>query len=254
MRYKITAAGHSDTGLVRQSNEDAWGQVLEYNFFALADGMGGHLAGEVASREAITSLCHLVPTFKKKMSLTEARDALDRAIRQVNGIVYHLSRADERFKGMGTTLCSIQFRDEGLLYAHVGDSRIYRLRNHVLEQLTLDHSLLRELVDLGQLSEGQVPDFLYKNILTKAIGTEATVEPTVQTSDIQEGDMYLLCSDGLSDALALHELELILNSARTLEGAVKTLIANAKYRGGYDNITAVVMRVEAETTSDEARN
>jgi serine/threonine protein phosphatase PrpC len=120
--------------------------------------------------------------------------------------------------------------------------------------LTLDHSLLRELVDLGQLSEGQVPDFLYKNILTKAIGTEATVEPTVQTSDIQEGDMYLLCSDGLSDALALHELELILNSARTLEGAVKTLIANAKYRGGYDNITAVVMRVEAETTSDEARN
>lgn len=250
MRHKITAAGLSDTGLVRQTNEDAWGQVPEINFFALADGMGGHQAGEVASRETITSLCHLITTLKKKMTLSEARDSLSRVISQVNGIVYQLSRADERLKGMGTTLCCIQLRDDGIVYAHVGDSRIYRLRNHALEQLTMDHSLLRELVDLGQISEEQVSDFLYKNILTKAIGTEATVEPTVQTADLAEDDLYLLSSDGLSDCLANHEIELILNSARTLDGAVKTLIANAKYRGGYDNITAVIIKVNQHEDSN----
>lgn len=243
MPYKINASGSSDTGLVRQTNEDAWGEVPELRFYVLADGMGGHQAGEVAAREAVASMCRQVKKMKKQMTLHEAISAFRHAVLHVNTQVFQLSRVDEHLKGMGTTLCCIQFRDQGAVYANVGDSRIYRLRNKVLEQLTTDHSLMRELMDLGQLSESQANDFLYKNILTKAVGTEPSVEPSIYTCDIADGDIFLMCSDGLSDPISHAELELLLNAAPTVEDAVKTLVATAKRKGGYDNITVVIIQI-----------
>lgn len=243
MAYKITACGGTDPGQVRESNEDAWGQIEELHFYALADGMGGHQAGEVASREAIESLSKYVRKMKKHMTLTEARQAYKHAIEQVNGIIFRLGHSDEHLKGMGTTLCCIQFVHGGVVYAHVGDSRIYRLRNKNLEIMTSDHSLLRELMDLGQIKNGKTSDLLYKNILTRAVGTEPVVEPSIYTCDVAVGDTYLMCSDGLSDLINNDELQAILIGVPDPKTCVETLIHTANQKGGHDNITAVIMHV-----------
>ncbi|MBA3957517.1 MAG: Stp1/IreP family PP2C-type Ser/Thr phosphatase [Parachlamydiaceae bacterium] len=242
MAYKITAVGLSDRGLVRATNEDVWGEVPDLHLYVLADGMGGHQAGEVAAREAVNGICRLAKKIKKSITLYEARDAFDTIIKQVNTSIYQLSKSDEHLKGMGTTICCMQFRDKSAVYGHVGDSRIYLLRKQKLELLTADHSLMRELMDLGQLSESQAGDFLYKNILTKAIGTEPNVDPSVYTCEVESGDTFLLCSDGLSDPLSEEDIQTIINNAPSLEEAVRVLIAHAKYRGGYDNITAVLIQ------------
>lgn len=247
MPYKILAFGHTDKGLVRQNNEDVWGEVAELGLFVLADGMGGHRAGEVAAREAVAVLCRLVRKAleqKETPSIQEMVYILERSIEQVNSAVYKLGRSDDQLRGMGTTICCLQFHREGAIYAHVGDSRIYRLRAKKLEQLTSDHSLLRELIDLGQINEDESSEFLYKNIITKAIGTEPTVEPSIHVCDIADGDLFLMCTDGLSDLLTKDDMEAIINRAPTIRDAGKTLVACAKERGGYDNITIVIMQVQ----------
>lgn len=248
MPYKVKAYGISDIGLVRQNNEDAWGKLPELNFYALADGMGGHRAGEVAAKEAIKALCdHFKQTVSiagPKLSLDEAYGLVQLSIEHANSTVYQLSKSDPELSGMGTTLCCIYCHPKGIIYAHVGDSRIYHLHNGTLAQVTKDHSLLRELVDLGQLDEKNSGDFLYKNIITKAIGTENLVEPTVQISEIVEDDIFLMCTDGLSDLLTLNEMEYILKESSDIEYSSKKLITKAIERGGYDNITVVVVRVD----------
>lgn len=244
MTCTIKAAGFTDRGLVRQTNEDAWNSCPELNLFILADGMGGHQAGEVAAREAVNAISKIAGKMKKKMTLCEARDFFKHAIKQVNSLVYQLSKTQPNLRGMGTTLCCLQVRDDGIVYGHIGDSRIYRQRQGILEQLTTDHSLMRELIDLGQLSESQASEFMYKNILTKALGTESFVEPSVDTSEVLDGDLFLLCSDGLSDSLSDAEIETILKKFKDVNEAVKALVENANLKGGYDNITAVVVQIE----------
>lgn len=247
MSYKVLAFGLTDIGLVRQNNEDAWGAVPEFGFFALADGMGGHQAGEVAARECITSLCKYVKktkSRKKKSTLAESQSMLQHAIKQVNDIVFKMGVGKPELRGMGTTLCCLQFHEQGLVYAHIGDSRIYRFHDGKLAQLTTDHSLMRELIDLGQLSEGQAPEFLYKNIITKAIGTEATIDPTIKISEIADEDAFLMCSDGLSDMLTTIEMENILSQPLSVSQCVKALINAAKEKGGFDNITVVLIRLK----------
>lgn len=247
MPLQILACGLSDPGLVRHNNEDVWGAVPELRFFVLADGMGGHRAGEVAAREAVSALCQLMKKAigrKKEISFQEARTLLHRSIDQVNSLIYKLSRSNEQYRGMGTTLCCMYFHDNMVVYAHVGDSRIYRLRNKKLEQLTIDHSLLYELMELGQLNDYQAPEFLYKNIITKAIGTAAMVEPTIQMGEILSEDIYMMCSDGLTDLLSTEEMEAILNKTPDMQNATKMLIKTANDKGGNDNITAVIMKVQ----------
>lgn len=248
MRFKITAVGLSDIGLVRQNNEDVWDQLLDENFFVLADGMGGHQAGEVAAREAVSLLCQFVKKAlkegKRKKGLLEIKEAIYHAIENVNKAIYKLGNESENFKGMGTTLCCLFIHEEGAIYAHVGDSRIYRLRGKHLKLLTKDHSLLRELVDLGQISEKQAEDFLYKNIITKAIGTEALVEPTINTGDLHSPDVYLLCSDGLTDLLSKEEIEAILNETKDIQEGAQLLIQQAKEKGGHDNVTVLLVKVQ----------
>lgn len=246
MPFKILACANSDVGLVRENNEDFWDSISELNFFALADGMGGHRAGEVASKEAVKIFCQLIQRYharKKGATFHEIREVYPYLIEQVNSHVYELSRNDEQLKGMGTTLCCIQFFEHGVLYAHVGDSRIYRLHRGKFEQLTSDHSLLKELRDLGHTNASEIPEFLYKNIITRAIGTEPVVEPTVQTCRLVDGDIFLMCTDGLSDLLSSHEIHDILKKNEQLEDCVTKLISMARERGGHDNITVVVMKV-----------
>jgi cysteine desulfurase len=245
MPYEVKAFGLSDIGLVRQNNEDVWAELPDLRFFVLADGMGGHQAGEIAARETVNALCHVV---KKKfssqiLSLKEMREAVQRAIEHVNYFVYKMGKTNQELKGMGTTLCCLMFHEKGVIYANVGDSRIYRFRGKKLDQMTKDHSLLRELVDQGQLNEQQAMDFLHKNIITKAIGTEPKVVPSVSVSDICHEDIYLMCSDGLTDHLTQMEIAAILHTSSSIQEAVKQLVTKAKEKGGYDNVTVVVMKI-----------
>lgn len=247
MPYKIVAHGISDQGLVRQNNEDVWAEVPP-RFYVLADGMGGHQAGEIASREAADFLCAYVKkVFHEEgppLNLREAHDLTRKGIQEANKAVYKLSKANHELRGMGTTLCCLYFHDKGVVYAHVGDSRIYRLRDSYLEQLTQDHSLLCELLGMGQLEERQSTDFMYKNIITKAVGTEAHVDPSVHVAEVAVGDIFLMCSDGLSDLLAKKDIEAILNKNINVKKAAAQLVALAKERGGHDNITVVIAKVE----------
>lgn len=254
MPYTISAFGLSDIGLVRQNNEDVWGQLSELNFFVLADGMGGHQAGEVAAHEAVNSLIRVVKrrvkAAKGNLSLVEFEELLRQAIRYVNGAIYKMSKTKSELRGMGTTLCCLLFHLNGVIYGHVGDSRIYLFRNAQLEQLTKDHSLLCELVDQGQINELQASEFMYKNIITKAIGTESKVEPSLGICELRHDDIYLMCTDGLSDLLTVEEIESFLIQEISLEEATKGLINLANEKGGRDNITIVLAKVEGTDDSD----
>ena len=177
------------------------------------------------------------------MTLDEMHGVMQLAYEQVNAIVYRKSRSNIEYRGMGTTLCSLYFHAQGLISCHVGDSRIYRHRNGILEQLTNDHSLVREMIDSGRLSEGMLNGSM-KGIITKAIGTEPDVEPTVNVSDLQENDVFLMCSDGLSDMLSSEEIERIFQSKNDVKKCAKELISKAKERGGFDNVTVIVIKVQ----------
>jgi len=255
MSYKISFGGLSDIGLVRQNNEDVWSYIPELKLFVLADGMGGHQAGEIAAREAVNELSRALKTKIKdtdnQLSLKENEDLLRRAIKHINSYIFRMGREDPNLRGMGTTVCCLQFQDRGAIYAHVGDSRIYLFRDKKIVQLTKDHSLLCELVDQGHMDEDQVADFLYKNIITKAIGTEPKVEPDVTSMELCVGDIFIMCTDGLSDLLNTNEMISILETSPSLEEATKALITIANQKGGRDNITVVLIKVE---NGDDSKN
>lgn len=248
MPVKIKVAGQTHIGKVRQNNEDVWIQIPEEHLYILADGMGGHQAGEVAANEAVNYVCRL---FKKELlnnpSIRQFPKKIAEVLRQIikttNMRVFQMGREIDGLRGMGTTLCCLWIGPESVVIAHVGDSRIYRLSGKKLVQLTKDHSLLRELLDMGQLSEEQASEFSYKNIITKAIGTEVSVEPSVETLSLHAGDLFLLCSDGLTDHVSIEEIEKILNRNRSIQQASNELIAIANSKGGHDNITVVLVKV-----------
>ena len=244
MLYQVSVYCISDIGLIRQNNEDAWKLLKDLQFFVLADGMGGHQAGEVASQETVDRLCTL---FQERYNptltdLSQTENCLKEIVKEVNSVVYRMGKEFTELRGMGTTLCCILFHPNGLIYSHVGDSRIYRLREKQLVQLTQDHSLLRELIELGQLSEQQADDFLYKNIITKAIGTESNVDPSVDHTDIQLNDIILMCTDGLTDLVSLDEIRDIMVQ-NPEEEVADLLVKKAKKKGGYDNITIILVKV-----------
>lgn len=235
--------GLSDIGLSRPNNEDVWVALPEMGFFALADGMGGHQAGEVAAKEAID---HLIACIKeiKSSNCIEWGIELRMAIEKANQWVYQLGKKTDSLNGMGTTICCLLWTFEAVIYAHVGDSRIYRLRNQKLELLTQDHSLLTKWLKLQK--ERQRTPFRYKNVITRAIGTAPKANPEVAISKHKPGDLYFLCTDGLSDVLSLEEMEQMINEAPDMESASKKLIEQAKFKGSSDNITILMVQIEGE--------
>ena len=246
MPYKVSVCGLSDVGLVRHNNEDVWSELPEENLYVLADGMGGHRAGEIAAKETIENFCALFKArfYDSDKKLQTVNRIINKTIQDVNQLVYQMGIIQDELRGMGTTLCCVLVHPEGLVYAHVGDSRIYRLRENKLTPLTRDHSLRRELIDSGQLDEGQAADFAYNNVITKAIGTEPYVNPEIDVDTIQSGDTILLCTDGLSDMVDDEKIEQIMKKKSSLSDIAKDLIKEAKKRGGNDNVTVVVVSIQ----------
>ena len=240
---RLKAFGLSDLGTTRQKNEDEWAALPEFGFFALADGMGGHRAGDVAAQETIRSLC----AFFQEIETTDCVELvieLRYAIEKTNQKIFSMGQTNENLNGMGTTLCCVVWKENALICAHVGDSRIYRCRSGKLEQLTRDHSLLAKWLATGKLAETCETPFPYKNVITRAIGTSKKANPEIAVTTHQPGDFYLLCSDGLTDVLSQEEMESIIRSSSYLKESAERLVAKAKYKGGSDNMTVVMVQEE----------
>lgn len=238
MNFKCYAL--SDIGTNRSNNEDVWISMPEIGFFALADGMGGPKAGEIAAKEAIKYLSESISKIKSDNSM-ELIIELRCAIEKANQSIYEMSKTSDSLSGMGTTLCCLIWTRDKVVYAHVGDSRIYRLRNKKLELLTQDHSLLTKWLATGKLAEECKTPYPYKNVITRAVGTSKKAKPEMAVTSQEENDLYILCSDGLSDVLSLQEMEKMINNSPDLTTGVKNLIERAKIKGSCDNITLLII-------------
>lgn len=231
---RIESCGLSDVGLVREHNEDAWQAFPEEGLFILADGMGGHNAGEIAADLAVKTLYEILMAKSNKISLKDA-------FKEVNRLIYKMGEESPAFSGMGTTLICLEFTKEGLC-SHVGDSRLYLYRDGKIKQITRDHSLVNELADLGTITSEEIELFPYKHVLTKAIGTNRFVEPEINEISYKDGDIFLLCSDGLTNYASDKEIESALRGMETLEEGAHKLVEVAKRNGGGDNITVILVR------------
>jgi PPM family protein phosphatase len=238
--FKIEYFGISETGLVRSNNEDVWSVVPEKKFFILADGMGGHNAGEVASSFAVESMCESIHSLPAKADVENACQLLREAIAKANSKVFEESHHHPDYAGMGTTLSCILVLDNFLVYGHIGDSRLYRYRNR-LQQLTEDHSLRHTLWNKEE--ESSSPTLLLRNVITRAIGTQATVLPDIGVIPLYSKDLYMLCSDGLSDYVEEDKIARALSSIGPLEAMGRNLVELALEKGGNDNITLLLVRV-----------
>lgn len=246
--YQVDSFGMSDIGLVRDHNEDVWAAYPDSGLFLLADGMGGHAAGEIAAQDSVQYFYELVKQWHptKQTSPDEAVSFFRESFQKVNASIYQKGQTDHSLSGMGTTLCILYFLRMHAIIAHVGDSRIYRLRAGVLEQLTEDHSLVSELISIGAMKPDDAESFPYKHILTRAIGTHTSVEPTVNYLNLQLSDSFLLCSDGLTNYVTDSEIEMILKTEGSLQEHASALINLANEHGGGDNITVVLVQVNED--------
>lgn len=236
----------TDCGKVREINEDAGG--VFYNqakqmLAAVADGMGGHQAGEIASQMAIDFVKEKWEAEAEITDVKEAEKWISDIIRAINENVYAHAFSDQRLKGMGTTIVLALLTDDFVVVGHVGDSRCYLWQEeNELTQITSDHSLVNELVRTGQISELDAEEHPRKNVLLKAIGTEPNIQPDVKTVEWHENDIILLCSDGLTNKIYDAELEEALRTMTDVELTLKGLIEKANERGGEDNITLAIVR------------
>jgi protein phosphatase len=231
-------AYQSDTGRQRNANEDSY--FARAPVFAVADGMGGAQAGEVASRLAAES-------FESVKRGEESPEAYLKAIaKTANARIHRLAQADSSRSGMGTTLTAALVEEDEVGFAHVGDSRAYLFRDGELKLLTSDHSLVEELRRQGRLTDEQAEDHPQRSIITRALGPEREVEVDTMTYRARPGDLYLLCSDGLTTMLREERIQEVLAGARTLDAAVDSLVREANEAGGRDNITVVAFRLEDE--------
>jgi len=232
----VEHVGRTDLGRQRSVNEDSL--VLAPPFFAVADGMGGAKAGEVASALA-------AETFEGEADSGEAAEVqLTRILREANRRIYELAVSDDSHRGMGTTVTAAKVIGDEVSLGHVGDSRAYRLRDGDLEQLTRDHSLVAELERSGQITPEAAEHHPQRSIITRALGPEPEVEVDLQTVPVQAGDVFLICSDGLTTMLDDEQIARILTRATSLEAAVRALVDEANRAGGRDNITALAFRLE----------
>jgi protein phosphatase len=236
-------SGLTDPGAVRENNEDTIRWDGDGGWAVLADGMGGHLAGEVASALAGDLLQQYFNALPPEGNDSEVAQGLGQAVAEANRLIHHRAGTDPRCHNMGTTVVAALFRGSTLSCAHVGDSRLYRYRGGELEQLSHDHSLVQELVDEGMMSREEAIESTHKNVITRALGLAAEVEVDLLQAPLEAGDLYLLCSDGLSDKLPDAELAGLLQGG-SLDEMAQRLVAEAKARGGEDNISLILVKVE----------
>lgn len=243
----------TDPGMVRSHNEDSVASDAANGLAVLADGMGGYNAGEVASGIAVKTIVNLV----REAYLAQELEGVDKAtglhrpsiilrdaIARANKIIHQTSKSQTQCEGMGTTVVSALFHDNRVALAHVGDSRMYRLRKETFEQLTMDHSLLQELVDRGFYSPEEAQRATNKNYVTRALGVEPTVDVEVHEYPVEPGDWLVLCSDGLTDMVEDEDIHLTISTfGGNLDTVARQLVQLANDSGGRDNISVVLAQV-----------
>ena len=253
---RIRAAGLTDVGLQRDHNEDTYRCLHEHKLYLVADGMGGHQSGEIASKMAADGVQAFFEATAKddatwpfpidpNLSLLENR--LSAAIKMANKQIYERASEDHRMQGMGTTLVGllVSLEKELVYVAHVGDSRAYRLRDGKLELLTRDHSLVNDYLMMMPDMPKEAMDVLPKNVITRALGMQDSVVVDLGVEDIRDGDRFVLCSDGLNGQVEDDRiLEVVLTHGDDLEGAVKELVSESNAAGGDDNVTVVIVSLD----------
>ena len=241
---RISCAGNTDVGVVRSGNEDSFLLDCAKGLFIVADGMGGHAAGEVASEMAVQIVAKELGSLRG-LSDGEAAARMRSAIRKANAAIFDRTLAEHDKRGMGTTTTVMVLFSRRYLIGQVGDSRAYLLREGQLLQLTKDHSYVQEQVDAGLLTPEQARTHPYSNVITRCVGANEDVAPDVYFGNLEQKDVVLLASDGLTGMLEDDQIAAIMGAEENPETAVNKMIADANRRGGLDNITAIVVRVDA---------
>jgi len=242
---EIATVTHS--GMVRSHNEDSIAADAATGLAVLADGMGGYNAGEVASGIAvamISSELKKVLAAAEELDIAKAERLVGEHAIRANNAIYQAAQTQSQYAGMGTTLVTALWHDNKMVVGHVGDSRLYRFRGNKLEQVTKDHSLLQEQIDSGLITKEQARHSQNKNLVTRAVGIDPDVEAEVHSYDVQPGDIYLLCSDGLNDMVRDEDMQLTLSSLQAnLPLAAEQLVQQANDNGGRDNVSVILVRV-----------
>jgi protein phosphatase len=249
---KSHAYGCTDIGNIRVKNEDYF--IIQDNLFVVTDGVGGSNAGEIASKLAAITIVDILKNvnwekFNKKYLSIHCIQLIKDAIEKTNQIVYKKSKENESLKDMGTTIVLAVFQEPNFMHlANIGDSRAYLFRDNLLRLLSKDHTFTAKLVDDGVITNEEVRKHPYRNVLTKSIGIKASVEPYHNVIKVEQGDMILLCSDGLWDSLSEDEIILTFQDDLTLEKKCKDLIQKANELDGSDNITVIVISILDNST------
>lgn len=261
MRVRVKACGLSDVGLTRAHNEDYFEIDPRHKLYVVADGMGGHSHGEVAAQIAVNAIRDFIEKtadkdttwpFGMDQRLARHSNLLKMAVRIAHENVLRAISRDGSLYGMGTTVVGLLLSGSTAAVAHVGDSRAYRLRDGKLDQLTQDHTWVNEQVVAGFLSKEQARSHPLKNVVTRALGGESDVLVDIREIEVQPGDLFLLCSDGLTGMLSDADINERLSSGRTLHEICRTLVNDSNARGGIDNVTVVLLSVEeGEDAGDE---
>lgn len=251
LKGKITTALRSDKGRVREHNEDSVAEAPELGLVVLADGMGGHNAGEVASALAVNVILDSVRAgweYRNEMKVGQAApevELLRKSVELAHNAIREKADSDPQYQGMGTTVVACLMHDDRAIVAHVGDSRLYRLRSNRLEQVTQDHSLIEDLIAKGFYSRDEARQNVRRNILTRALGSGDSIVVDMMNEPVAVGDIYLLCSDGLTEMVSDDEIGLTLHKfSDSLEQVADRLITLANKNGGKDNVSVALIRIE----------
>jgi protein phosphatase len=237
----FTASAVSDRGSKRPTNEDAYGYSVEHGVYIVCDGMGGAAAGEIASSLAVEEV--MAQLVRRTGSGPAMMPQLgEQAICAGNKAIFSRSQRNPKLSGMGTTLVSMVAEDRRVWVINVGDSRCYRLRDRKLEQLTQDHSLVEEQVRLGRMTRAEAKRSPFRNVITRALGTQVNVTPDIFEVEAEPADLFLLCSDGLTRELPDSLIESLLSVDDRIEGLCTRLVNAANKAGGHDNITCLLVR------------
>lgn len=257
----LEIVGVSDTGRIRDHNEDSFASDADLGLVVLADGMGGYRAGEVASAVAVSKifrdtrdgLLTLVPgQVDAESGLRYESLTIRDAILEANNEVYAAARDHREYSGMGTTVVAALFYDNHLTCAHVGDSRMYALRDSNLEQLTVDHTVVQEFIETGMYSEAEAKASFSSNLVTRALGVEREIKVDILERSVRPGDVFLLCSDGLTNMVSEPKIVKVLSKKQDLEDCARRLTQLANRGGGEDNITIVIIKINREFKAEES--
>jgi protein phosphatase len=239
-----TAAAVTDRGRKRPSNEDAFGFSVEHGVYLVCDGMGGAAAGEIASSLAVDEMLRMLSRRSESKNGTAAPSMVplvEDSICAANEAIYSRSQRNYKLNGMGTTLVGLLAEERRVWVVNVGDSRCYRMRNRRLEQITLDHSLVEEQVRLGRMTRSEALRSPLRNVITRALGTQSRVTPDIFELEVEPGDLFLLCSDGLTRELNDSLIASLLGSDLPIDTRCARLVEAAKKAGGHDNITCILV-------------